>query len=176
MEIIKDITSKVVIFTDNDIEIMKLGFTEDEFCWVINTNEIINITRELDSDFYYGLERIMKNKYKFEFPKKLTYKENNKLCWYSDSAGNIEDENITDSCSRLNIEVVDGVFKVWAEKPIFIKYNLDRKYHCIVFSPGGNGQGTVNIKSGYNFQDEIVMNLFLNILHPEYCSRKVKVK
>lgn len=154
---------------------MKLEFNADEFCWIFNTNEIINITRDLDSDFYDGLDRIMNNQYRFEFPEKLTYKTNDKLCWYSDLAGDIEDETITDSCSRLNIKLEDGIFKIWAEKPIYIKYKSNINYHCIVFSPGGNGQGAIDIQSGHNLQDDIVINLFSNILHPEYCSRILKL-
>ena len=176
MELIRDTINNKIIFVDNNIEIMQLGFTADEFCWVINTNEIINITHDLDSDFYNGLKKIMNSDYRFEFPKALTYKENNKLSWYSDSAGNIEDENVTNNCSRLNINLDGEIFKIWAEKPIYVKYNLSKKYHCIVFSPGGNGQGAKNVEFGSNFQDEIVLNLFLNILHPKYCLEKVKIK
>lgn len=173
MELVRDKPNYKIIINNNNNKIIEMYFIADEFCFIVNTNDIIYIDESFDEEFYNGLKKIMDSDYEFGFPSELTSKINNKLVWYCDIYGDVEDKSITDRNSRLHIELVDKVFKIWAENPMYKKLNLDNKSHLITFSPGGNGQKAVNKQTYSNLQDELVINLFVNILNSKEKTKKL---
>ena len=74
------------------------------------------------------------------------------------------------------IKIEDDNIKIWAEKPSDKKCGIKRVFHCITFSPGGNGQMAKNIKTGCNFQDEIVIKLFIDIINKKKITENNNIK
>ena len=176
MDFVVNTELNIISIYKDGTEIMILKFIADEFCWIINTEEKIEISRGLNIDFYNALKIIMDNEYEFGYPDNLTYINNNQLCWYSDMYGDIEDELVTEKCSRLMIKIEYDNFKIWAEKPSDKKCGITKVFHCITFSPGGNGQMAKNIKTGCNFQDEVVIKLFIDIINKEKITKNNNIK
>lgn len=142
--------------------LLKMSYPCDEFCITFYTNEKIIIDET--SELYYPLLSIMNNEYRFGYPSHLTSKTKDKLLWYSDAYGDITDEAQTDQNSRLNILKKEDKLIIWAYKPLYEKLALDREFHCICFSPLGNGQVAINKQTGRNLQDEMVQDVYYKLI------------
>ena len=135
----KIIHNKTIYFyDDNDTEIMYIDHSTDECAWFFNSSDLIKITQ--DMELYNMLEHFMKQEYVFSDEILKNYKDENRLVWYSDCYYNPDDEWSIDSVSCLNIEYKEGCFNIWCKKTLYEKINTPRTFHCIVFSPAGNGK------------------------------------
>ena len=159
MKVIRDKEQGRLSFVDEESPIMELTWFFDEFIWIINTNQKIVVTKEVDEVFYNNLNEFMNNHYKFYIDNKLSYKENNKLQWLSDQCVDIEDEDETNRINRLIIERVVDSFVIHVENPYLERMGVSKRSYTIAFSPGGNGYMVINQSTHSNLQDDVV-NLY----------------
>lgn len=164
MKVIRDKKQGRLSFIKEDSPIMELSWFFDEFIWIINSNEPIIITEDIDKVFYDNLCQLMSNDYKFYIDNKLSFKNENKLQWLSDQCVDLEDELETDRINRLIIERVNDSFIVRVENPFCIKNGINKRSFTISFSPSGNGYMVKNVETGTNLQDDVVM-LFSNSMN-----------
>lgn len=158
--------TKISFFDDNDGEMMYIDYSTDECIWFFRDSEQIIITE--NEELFKLLKRIISQQYKFNDNSLLkSYKDNNKLVWYSDCYYNPDDEWSRNSVSYLTIEYTNGVFKIKCTKPLDEMIDRKDKSHVIGFSPLGNGKYTKNIKTGLTFQDEFVINVYQKLLQKE---------
>lgn len=158
--------TKISFFDDNDDEMMYIDYSTDECIWFFRDSEQIIITE--NEELFKLLKRIISQQYKFNDNSLLkSYKDNNKLVWYSDCYYNPDDEWSRNSVSYLTIEYTNGVFKIKCTKPLDEMIDRKDKSHVIGFSPLGNGKYTKNIKTGLTFQDEFVINVYQKLLQKE---------
>lgn len=160
----KVINDKTIYFYDNDNnEIMHIDYSTDECVWVFHSNNIIKITK--DMELYNLLYNFMNNCYEFGNDILLSYKDNNKLIWYSDCYYNPDDEWSLASVSCLNIEKKDEVFNIWCTKKIDEIIDRPHKFYAIGFSPAGNGKYSKNIISGSTLQNDFVNYIYQPLLN-----------
>jgi len=149
-KVIKDKT--VYFYDDNNNLIMYIDYSTDELIWYFNTNEVIKITE--DMELYSLINNFMNQDYIFNDELLQSYKDKNKLIWYSDCYYNPNDEWSVDSVSCLNIERKDNHFNVWCTKKLYERINKKEKTHCIGFSPLMNGVFSRNVNTGSTLQDD----------------------
>lgn len=83
--------SRISFNEDDNNEIMYMDYSSDECVWCFNTNDVITITE--DMELFEMLKYIMVQKYTFSDGEGLkSYKNENKLLWYSDCYYDPEDE------------------------------------------------------------------------------------
>ena len=90
-----------------------------------------------------------------------SYKEDNTIVWYSDCYYNPDDDWSIKSVSYLTIEYIDNTFKVWCTKPLDEVIDREQKFHCICFSPCGNGKYAKNNSNGLMLQDDFIFEAFV---------------
>ena len=146
--------------------IMYIDYPTDECIWYFNNSEVITITK--DMELFELLKSIISQQYEFNEDEILkSYKNDNKLIWYSDCYYNHDDEWSRNSVSYLKIEYIDGVFKLKCTKPLDNIIDRKEKSHVIAFSPLGNGKYTKNIESGLTLQDDFVIMVYQELLKRE---------
>ncbi len=157
--------SRIEFWNENKI-VMYIDYFTDECVWYFNSDDEIKITE--DMELFKLLKDIMKNQYIFGDDEVLkSYKENNKLIWYSDCYYNPNDEWSRKSVSFLTIEYLEGVFILKCTKPLDQIIERKNRSHVIAFSPLGNGKYTKNIESGLTFQDDFVIIIYQELLKKE---------
>lgn len=155
--------SRVSFYDDNWNEIMYIDYAIDECIWYFDNNDVITITK--DMELFEMLQFIMSQHYIFsndEFLK--NYKDDNKLVWYSDCYYNPNDEWSIKAVSYLNIEYNDDSFKLWCVKPLDEIIERRNKFHCICFSPLGNGKYSKNNLTGLTLQDDFVTRVYQQLI------------
>lgn len=152
----------VHFYDDNDCEIMYIDHSVDDCMWYFYSNNIINITQ--DMELYNMLDNFMQQNYVFSDDVLPSYKDNNKLIWYSDCHYNPDDEWSVISVSCLNIERKDGSFNIWCTKRLDEKINTPNKSYGICFSPCGNGRYSRNVNTGATLQDDFVVLIYQPLL------------
>lgn len=158
--------SRISFNEDDNNEIMYMDYSSDECVWCFNTNDVITITE--DMELFEMLKYIMVQKYTFSDGEGLkSYKNENKLLWYSDCYYDPEDEWSLKSVSYLNIEYIDNSFKIWCVKPLDEMIKRQQQFHCICFSPLGNGKYTQNNLTGETLQDDFVAKVYQPLLNRE---------
>ena len=158
--------TKVSFFDNGDNEIMFIDYPADECIWYFNNSEVITITE--DMELFELLKALMSQQYEFDKNEILhSYKNNNKLVWYSDCYYNPDDEWSINSVSYLTIEFIDGIYKLKCTKPLDEIIDRKNKSHVIGFSPAGNGKHTRNIKTGLTLQDDFVINVYHELMRKE---------
>ena len=158
--------TKISFYDDSDNETMYIDYSSDECVWYFNSSEVATITE--DSALFEPIKNIMLQQYEFDNNEVLhSYKDDNKLVWYSDCYYNPDDEWSINSVSCLAIEFIDGVYKLKCTKPLDEIIDRKNKTHGICFSPGGNGRYAKNIKTGKTLQDEFVINVYQKLLEKE---------
>lgn len=159
----KTINGNTIYFYDNNNnEIMYLDHSTDECIWYFNSNNIINITQ--DMELYNILDNFMKQEYIFINDELKNYKDNNKLIWYSDCYYNPDNEWSISSVSCLNIERKENCFNIWCTKELDKKIERPHKFHCICFSPGDNGKYSKNINTNLTLQDDFITYIYQRLL------------
>ena len=148
----KVIKDKTVYFYEEANLIMYIDYSTDELIWYFNTNEVIKITN--DMELYSLINNFMNQDYIFNDELLKSYKDKDKLIWYSDCYYNPDDEWSVDSVSSLNIERKDNYFNVWCNKKLYERINKKEKTHCIGFSPLMNGVFSRNINTALTLQDD----------------------
>ena len=93
-----------------------------------------------------------------------SYKDKNKLIWYSDCYYNPDDVWSVESVSCLNIERKDNYFNIWCTKKLDERINRSHKTYSIAFSPLMNGVFTRNINTGLTLQDDVVTMIYQTLL------------
>ena len=168
----KEINGTMISFLDeNNNEIMYIDFPNDECIWYFDNSDEIEITE--DMDLYNPLKNIMSENYLFIEKEPLkSYKDNNKLVWYSDCYYNPNSEMSKSNVSFLTINYIDNKFKLKCTKPIYNIIKRRKQYHVIAFSPLGNGRSTINLDTNTSLQDDFVKMVYLELLNKE----KVKSK
>ena len=96
----------VIIYDDENNEIMYIDHSTDECIWYFHSDNIINVTA--DMELYNLLYIFMNNYYDFGDEILQNYKDSNKLIWYSDCYYNPDDKWSIASVSCLNIERNDN--------------------------------------------------------------------
>lgn len=158
--------TKVSFFDNSDNEIMYIDYPTDECIWYFNNSEVITITK--DMELFELLKALMSQQYEIDKNEILhSYKNNNKMIWYSDCYYNPDDEWIINSVSYLTIEYVNGVYKMKCTKPLDEIIDRKNKSHVIVFSPLGNGRYAKNIETGLTLQDDFVQQVYQKLLKNE---------
>lgn len=149
--------------------IMYIDYFTDECVWYFNSDEKVIITE--DNELFSLLKNIMSQQYIFSDDEILkSFKDSNKLVWYSDCYYNPDDEWSRKSVSYLTIEYINNVFVLKCTKPLDEIMDKKAKSHVIAFSPLGNGKYTKNTESGLTLQDDFVTMIYQELL------KKAKVK
>ena len=167
----KTINGSRIEFWDEETNkvIMYIDYPTDECIWYFSDSNEITVTDYME--LFELIKQLMLQQYIFNDDEVLkSYKNNNKLVWYSDCFYNPDDEWSRNSVSYLTIEYIDGIFKIKCTKPIDEMINRKDKSHVIGFSPLGNGKYAKNIESGLTLQDDFVINVYQELL------KKKKVK
>ena len=161
--------SRIIFYDDNNQKIMYIDYSTDECVWFFESSKSIEIEESME--LYEPLSFIMKQKYVFNEKSVLkSYKIDNKLVWYSDCYYDPDDEWSKNWVSFLTIELKDGLITVTPKKTLE-KNNESRDFfHCICFSPLGNGEFTRNETLGTSLQDDFVKNVYYELLQ----NKKVK--
>lgn len=166
--IIKDKT--ILFYNDYDQEIMYMDYSTDECIWGFPTNNVINITK--DMELYELLDDFMKNSYVFNDDVLQNYKDDNKLIWYSDCYYNPDDEWSVASVSCLNIERSNDEFNLWCSKKLDEMINRPNKSYVIAFSPLGNGKYSRNLNTEFTLQDDFAMGIYQPLLNKNKVLKK----
>ena len=167
----KTINGSRIEFWDKDTNdiVMYVDYPTDECIWYFRDSNELTITS--DMELFEPIKQLISQQYIFNDDEVLkSYKNNNKLVWYSDCFYNPDDEWSRNSVSYLTIEYIDGIFKIKCTKPIDEMINRKDKSHVIGFSPLGNGKYAKNIESGLTLQDDFVISVYQELL------KKKKVK
>ena len=164
MKLVRDLQNKRVVIYDNDKKVLELSFFADEFTYTFYSDELIIISKDLDSIFYESLNEIMDNKY--YFPHEYSYQEEDLIVWLSDVCCDLEDKSKSETISRLIMRRKDDKIYLSAINPFCEKNNIKREYKVVSFSPAGNGFLTKNLKTRLTFQDEII-SAFQKVLFKE---------
>ena len=158
--------NKINFYDDSNILVMSIDYRTDECTWFFKNSDAIIIKE--DDALFEPLKYIMSQEYNFDSEELLkSYKTSNKLVWYSDCYYNPDDEWSKNNVSYLTIEVLDGVFKIYATKPLDTIIDRRNKSHIIAFSPLGNGKNAQNTKTGLTLQDEFVILVYQKLLQKE---------
>lgn len=155
----RDRKNSKLSLVDNDNEVLSMSYFFDEFIWIVNGSNPIEITHEVDEILYNNLSNLFNNEYEFNISNKLCNKSDSKIVWLSDQAVDLSDEAETDRVTRLVIEKKDNKIIIYVINPFLNKMGIVRRSYTVAFSPSGNGYMTKNVKTGLSFQDDIV-NLF----------------
>ena len=164
----KKINGSRIEFWDEETNkiIMYIDYPADECIWCFSDSNEITITN--DMELFEPIKQFMSQQYIFNEDEDLkSYKNNNKLVWYSDCYYNPDNEWSRDSVSYLTIEYIDGIFKIKCTKPLDEMIDRKDKSHVIGFSPLGNGRYTKNVKSGMTLQDDFVIGVYQELLKKE---------
>ena len=158
--------NKISFCDDNGNEIMYMDYLSDECVWCFNSNDINTITE--DMELFELLKLLMNQNYVFGNNEILeSYKKDNKLVWYSDCYYNPDDEWGIKSVSYLNIEYINNSFKLWCVKPLDEIIDRKQTFHCICFSPMGNGKYNRNIVTGLTLQDDFITMVYHTLIKKE---------
>ena len=154
-----------VKFFDEKTEelIMYIDYPTDECVWCFeSSNEIII---DENSELYEPLKYLMSQQYTFDEDAVLkNSKTDNELVWYSDCYYDPDNSWSRDSVSYLTIDFDGKVFKLKCRKPLDDIIERKLKYHCIVFSPIGNGVYAQNNKTGSTLQTDFVLGVYRKLL------------
>ena len=149
--------------------LMYIDYSTDECIWYFSDSNEITITN--DMELFDPIKELMQQQYIFNDDEVLkSYKNNNKLVWYSDCYYKPDDEWSKNSVSYLTIDYIDGIVKIKCTKTLDEMIDRKDKSHVIGFSPLGNGKYTKNVKSGMTLQDDFVIGVYQELL------KKGKVK
>ena len=162
----KIINGTKISFYDENNEIMYIDYSTDECIWYFHNSNVITITE--DMELFNLLKSIMSQQYIFNDNCILkSYKNSNKLVWYSDCYYNPDDEWSRNSVSYLTIDFLDGIYKLRCINPLNQMIGREDSSHVIAFSPAGNGVFTRNIKTGLTLQDDFVLMIYQELLKKE---------
>lgn len=166
MELKRNFEAQKIYLVEDEKVLLETGYIGAEFFISLSTEKPLVITKELDEYLYANLEQILANEYVFD-SHCLSYKNANKIVWFSDQYCDPEDENQTNMINRLILEKMNGIIKINFENPFLKKYNIKRNGNIIAFSVCGNGFYSKNVNTGLTFQDDIVI-AFSNTLKCKY--------
>ena len=162
----KVINGTKISFYDENNEIMYIDYPTDECVWYFRNSNVITITE--DMELFNLLKSIMSQQYIFNDNCILkSYKNSDKLVWYSDCYYDLDNEYSRKNVSYLTIQYIDNVFKVGCRKPLDDIIDRKIKSHLICFSPSGNGQFAMNIETGLTLQDDFVLNVYQKLIIKE---------
>ena len=157
IEFFNEETNKIIMYIDYPI---------DECIWYFSDSNEIIITD--DMELFEPIKQLMIQQYIFNDDEVLkSYKNNNKLVWYSDCYYNPDDEWSRNGVSYITIEYLDETFTLKCTKPLDNMIDRSERSHVIAFSPLGNGKYTKNIESGLTLQDDFVIMVYQELLKRE---------
>lgn len=123
-------------------------------------------------ELFEPLKELMNQQYVFGNDEILkSYKKDNKLVYYSDVSCNPSDEWSVKEVSYLTLEYIDNSFKLWCVKPLDEIIDREKKYHCICFSPAGNGRYSRNVLTGFTLQSDFIIMVYHKLIK----SGKIKI-
>ena len=167
----KVICGNRIEFFDNKEEIMYIDYSTDECVWHFSNSNQIIISE--DMELFEPLKKIMLQNYIFIDNEVLkSYKNDNKLVWYSDCYYNPDDKWSVNSISYLNIIYEDNMIKLNCIKPLDEMMTRKSKSHFIIFSPNGNGKNAINVESRMTLQDDFVINVYQELLKNDKVKNK----
>lgn len=162
---VKVINDSRVEFWDEELNemVMYIDYPADECIWYFNSDNEITVTE--DMELFNPLKSIMHQNYKFSDDDILkSYKEGNKLVWYSDCYYNPDDEWSVKYVSYLTIVDNGNEMILKCRKPLDEVLDRRIKTHVIAFSPLGNGKYVKNAKTGLTLQDDFVICVYQELL------------
>lgn len=172
MEIKRDLKTNKIYLIDNEKIVLETGSIGAEFLICLYVTEPILITKDFDEFLFMNLKQLLENEYVFDNTG-LSYKNGNKIVWFSDQCCDIEVEDETNKISRLILEMINEQIFISTYNPFFDKYNIKRR--IVSFSPCFNGFYSKNINTGLCFQDDISI-AFYKTLICEYDVPKKKMR
>ena len=167
-KVIKD--KEIYFYDDNNNLIMCLDYRIDDFVWYFNTNEVIKINE--DMEIYSLIDEFMNEEYIFSDELLKSYKDKNKLIWYSDCYYNPDDEWSIASVSCINIVKKDSCFIIKCTKKLDEIIDRPHKTYGICFSPAGNGKYSKNLNTGLTLQDDFVTCIYQPLLNKNKVLKK----
>ena len=171
MELKRELATHKLYLIENSKKKLETGQIGAEFGICIYTDSKITITKELDESLYFNLAKLLENKYIFN--NNLSYQEENKIVWLSDSYCDIDNKEETDKINRLIIEKDEDKIYISYLNPYLKELGITNKYALIAFSPCGNGFYSENLDTGLTFQDDVILT-FKNVLENKTEINKVK--
>ena len=148
--------------------IMYIDYPTDECIWYFNDSKEIIITEEME--IFEPIKQLMLQEYVFYGDEVLkSYKDDNRLVWYSDCYYNPDDEWSRNNVSFLIIIYENPVIKLKCINPLDEIMDRKNRSHVIAFSPLGNGKYTKNVKTGMTLQDDFVVCVYQELLKHNKC-------
>ena len=148
--------------------VMYIDYPTDECIWCFYSDDIITLTE--DMEIFKSIKQLMLQQYVFNDDEILrSYKDDNKLVWYSDCYYNPDDEWSRNNVSFLIIIYENPVIKLKCINPLDKIMDRKNRSHVIAFSPLGNGKYTKNVRTGMTLQDDFVVCVYQELLkHNKY--------
>ncbi len=162
--------SKIEFLNEETDEIvMYIDCFADEYIWYFKDSNEIILTQ--DMELFELIKKLMLQQYMIYDSEVLkSYKDKDKLVWYSDCYYNPDDKWSRNNVSYLTIIYDKSEIKLKCIKPLDKIIDRKDKSHVIAFSPCGNGRCTRNLKTGMTLQDDFVIDVYQKLL------KKWKVK
>ncbi len=159
--------SRIEFFSNETDEIvMYIDYPIDECIWCFSNSDEIYLSKS--EELFELIKELMSQQYIFNDNAVLkSYKDNNKLVWYSDCYYNPDDEWSRNSVSYLTIIYEDNAIRLKCTKLLDEMIERKDKSHVIAFSPSGNGKFAKNINTGMTLQDDFVINVYQELLKKE---------
>ena len=162
-KVIKDNT--IFFYDDKGEKLMHIDYSSDECIWYFYSDKVIKVTENME--LYNLLDDLFQENYKFQGYPLIDYKDDKKLCWYSDCYYDPDNLWQVASVSCLNIEREENYFKIWCSKKLDEMIERKDKTYGICFSPLGNGKYNRNTKTGLTFQDDFVIKIYQKLLNKD---------
>ena len=159
-KVIKDNT--IIFYDDNGEKLMHIDYSSDECIWYFYSDKEIIVTENME--LYNLLNDLFQENYSFQSSPLNDYKDDTKLCWYSDCYYDPDNLWQVASVSCLNIEKKEDYFKIWCYKKLDEMIDRKDKTYGICFSPLGNGKYSRNINTGLTFQDDFIIKIYQKLL------------
>ncbi len=160
---------QLLVLSPEENKELEFSFFADEFVMTFYVPHVI-IKKEESETFYSTFSMLFDQTYQFSNPD-LNYQEKNKIVWYSDVYGDLENPRELEMISYLTMEKDENQISFDIRKSFFEEMNIPMRDGVIAFSPAGNGRYARNVVTEKNFQDEVI-GCFWNCLE----NRKVKEK
>ena len=146
--------------------VMYIDYPTDECIWYFIDGREITLTE--DMELFEPIKELMSQQYTiYDNGVLKSYKDKDKLVWFSDCYYDPDDKWSRNSVSFVTIVYDENVIRLNCIKPLDKMIKRKDKSHVIVFSPLGNGKSTQNVNSGMTLQDDFVIKVYQQLLKKE---------
>ena len=146
--------------------VMYIDYLADECIWYFKDGSEITLTEGME--LFEPIKELMLQQYTIcDSGVLISYKDKDKLVWFSDCYYDPDDKWSRNSVSYLTIVYESNIIRLNCIKPLDKMLERKDKSHVIVFSPLGNGKSTKNVNSGMTLQDDFVTKVYQELLKKE---------